>query len=104
MPSFHLARVQWLRAAGTDAAHVEQAGLRDATDQTIRDYAAAQGLILVTKDRDFVPSGGSHLSALQIIWIRTGNVSNRVLLDRLAAGWKRIHEHLEADARVIELR
>lgn len=95
---------QWLRAAGADAAHVEQVGLRDAADQEIRDYAARQGYILITKDKDFLPSSGSHLSGLQIVWIRTGNISNRLLLDRLEARWQRIVAHLDAGARVVELR
>jgi predicted nuclease of predicted toxin-antitoxin system len=72
--------------AGTHAIHVEPAGLRDAADQIIRDYAVEQGCVLVTKDKDFVPSEHSRHSGLQIVWIRTGNVSNRVLFKRLAAG------------------
>jgi predicted nuclease of predicted toxin-antitoxin system len=95
---------QWLRVTGADAAHVEQAGLRDAADPEIRDYAATQGYVLVTKDKDFLPSSGSPLSGLQIVWIRTGNISNRLLLDRLAASWQRIVAHLETGVRVVELR
>ena len=84
--------------------HVEQAGLRNATDQTIRDHGVKQGYVLITKDKDFVPADAALAPGLQVVWVRTGNVSNRVLIDRLAAGWARILEHLEAGARVIELR
>jgi len=90
------------RGNGRRVKFVVDAQLPPSLAQWLR--AAAQGFILVTKDRDFVPSGGSHLSGLQIIWIRTGNVANRVLLDRLAAGWQRILEHLPAGGRVVELR
>jgi predicted nuclease of predicted toxin-antitoxin system len=79
-------------------------GFRNATDQTIRAYAVEQGHVLVTKDKDFIPTGGSLTAGLQVVWIRTGNVSNRVLIDRLAAGWLRILAHLESGARVVELR
>ena len=95
---------QWLRGTGADAAHVEQSDLRDASDNIIRDYAVQNGYVLVTKDRDFVPVNRSRQSGLQVVWIRTGNVSNRVLLDRLAAGWPRILAHLEAGATIVELR
>jgi predicted nuclease of predicted toxin-antitoxin system len=96
--------VEWLSATGVDATHVEQVGLRNAADQIIRDYAVEQGHILVTKDKDFVPSEQSRLSELQVVWIRTGNVSNRVLFERLRACWPRVLEHLEAGVRVVELR
>lgn len=52
---------QWLRTNGSETLHVEDAGLRNAADQTIRDYALEQGYILVTKDKDFVPAAARRL-------------------------------------------
>jgi len=95
---------QWLRGAGTDAIHVEQASLRNATDQAIRDYAIEKGYVLVTKDKDFMPADTSPAAGFQVVWVRTGNVSNCVLINRWAAGWPRILAHLETGARIVELR
>ena len=94
----------WLRENGNEATHVEEAGLRDAVDDVVREHAIAQGYVLVTKDNDFAPAKESRQSRLQVIWIRTGNVSNSVLFARLAAGWPRIVAHLEGGARIVELR
>lgn len=76
----------------------------NATDDAIRARATAHGYVLITKDKDFVPADASRGSQFQVVWIRTGNVSNRVLLNRLAASWPRILAHLEAGTRVVELR
>lgn len=53
--------------------HVEAAGLASADDLTVWHYAAAQGLMVVSKDSDF-----RHLALLygpppKVIWVRVGN-------------------------------
>ncbi len=98
------ALAQRLRAAGHVETHVEDLALRNADDEAIREYAIRNGCVLVTKDRDFVPVGSFASESLQVLWIRTGNVSNRILYSRLEAGWARVIEHLEASARIVELR
>jgi predicted nuclease of predicted toxin-antitoxin system len=42
------------RAQGLDAKHVSDVGLETASDQQIWDYAKTQGLVIVTKDEDFL--------------------------------------------------
>jgi predicted nuclease of predicted toxin-antitoxin system len=93
----------WFRNIGCDAVDVEDAGLRDADDEAISAYAAAKGYVLVTKDRDFV-SAVHTTTEPRILWIRTGNVANRILYQRLDAGWLRILAHLESGVRLAELR
>jgi Domain of unknown function (DUF5615) len=44
---------EWLRATGGEAVHVEEAGLRNAIDSAIREYAVNQSYALITKDKDF---------------------------------------------------
>lgn len=39
---------EWLRATGGEATHVEEAGLRNAVDSAIREYAVSQGYVLIT--------------------------------------------------------
>ena len=79
--------------------HYETSG-----DEMIRDYAARNHFVLVTKDRDFVPASGSPSVELQIVWVGTGNISNQTLFARLAAGWPRVIEHLETGVKIVELR
>ncbi len=68
--------------------HVESAGLLGADDLTVWHYAAAHGLMVVSKDSDF-----RHLALLRgpppkVIWLRVGNgptaVAAALLRARLA--------------------
>jgi len=92
---------EWLRKAGHDALHVQEVNLRDADDAVIRAYASRDGSILITKDRDFTPTDAA---AIQIIWVRTGNIGTRALIDRVEAALPRILAHLADGARLVELR
>ncbi len=58
-----------------DSNHVYQLGIDLAPDKEMRDYAARDGFVIVTKDSDF-----SDLCILlgfppKVIWIRRGNCS-----------------------------
>jgi predicted nuclease of predicted toxin-antitoxin system len=69
----------WLREAGHEASHVEDAGLRDAEDGAIWAHALKTGAIIVTKNEDFAARSIRTESALMIVWLRVGNTTNRVL-------------------------
>ena len=94
----------WLRERGYRAEHVEEVALRDADDEAIRDYARRHDCVLVTKDRDFVAADNSTPARPRLLWIRTGNVSNRILFERLGKGWPVVLAHLEAGVALVELR
>ena len=93
----------WLRAKGYDAKHVEDVGLRDSDDSDVRAFAATEGTIVVTKDRDFAapPLIGSPPS---VLWVRTGNAPTRVILERFEANWAQIEAYLAQGFAVVELR
>ena len=69
----------------------------------LREYAVNQDYVLITKDKHFVRPE-SPRPQFQVVWIRTGDVPNRVLIGRLAAGSPRILAHLEDGALIVELR
>jgi predicted nuclease of predicted toxin-antitoxin system len=56
-----------------DSAQVRRAGLAEADDRTIWNYAAAHGFILVSFDADFVEMATLHGSPPKLIWLRRGN-------------------------------
>ncbi|HXQ42510.1 MAG TPA: DUF5615 family PIN-like protein [Candidatus Udaeobacter sp.] len=99
-----LAVADWLRKMGYAAEHVRNIALHEADDATIREYARGAGAILITKDRDFASVDGGRRAAVRLIWVRTGNVSNRVMLQRLEDGWPQVVAHLHNGAQLIELR
>jgi predicted nuclease of predicted toxin-antitoxin system len=93
----------WLRAAGHEAQHVEDVGLRNADDTTIWCYAESSGAVIVTKDEDFAERAASVALPPMVVWLRIGNCSNaelRVWLEpRLAA----IVQMAIAGRRIIEV-
>jgi predicted nuclease of predicted toxin-antitoxin system len=91
----------WLRKAGHEAQHVQEINLRDADDLAIRAYASRNGAVVITKDRDFTPTGGT---AIKVVWVRTGNVGTRALIDRVEAALPQLVGHLNDGADLVELR
>jgi predicted nuclease of predicted toxin-antitoxin system len=94
----------WLRSRGCAAVHVEDISLQNADDRAIGELAVRDEYVLITKDRDFVPAAGVQSVELQIVWIRTGNISNRNLFERLEKQWAYVDAHLNAGARIVEVR
>jgi predicted nuclease of predicted toxin-antitoxin system len=53
--------------------HVREAGLRDASDKEIWDYAKQNGLVIVSKDSDFQLRSLLYGHPPKFIWLRVGN-------------------------------
>lgn len=53
--------------------HVESAGLLGADDLTVWNYAAARGLMVVSKDSDLRHLALLHGPPPKVIWLRVGN-------------------------------
>jgi predicted nuclease of predicted toxin-antitoxin system len=58
-----------------DSEHVVPAGLEGADDRTIWAYAASRGLVIVTKDWDFVQLSSLLRHPPKVVWLRLGNCS-----------------------------
>ena len=54
-------------------------GLRDAADLEIFQQARRQGVVLISKDSDFVDLISRFGSPPQLLWVTCGNVTNRRL-------------------------
>jgi predicted nuclease of predicted toxin-antitoxin system len=91
-----------LRQLGHSAVHVSDLGNIDAPDAVIANAAAADGLILITKDEDFL-----HLrrpDRFAMLWLRCGNITNQGLAAWLEPRWTQVERLLLAGERLIELR
>ena len=93
----------WLRAKGHEALAARDAGVREASDQLIWQKACDEDWIIVTKDSDFATLAASGGGA-RVLWVRTGNLVNRLLFASFERAWPEVAAHLEAGARVVELR
>jgi predicted nuclease of predicted toxin-antitoxin system len=79
-------------------------GLREAKDTALWNRALQDQWIIVTKDEDFAARATHAETSPQIVWLRIGNCTNRVLfawLDSLLPG---ILEGLAAGNRLVEVQ
>lgn len=60
-----------------DSTHVRRVGLQSALDTEVWKYAAANQLIIVSKDSDIHDLSLLYGEPPKVIWIRTGNCSTR---------------------------
>jgi predicted nuclease of predicted toxin-antitoxin system len=65
--------VRLLAADYPGSEHVEGAGLLNADDRMVWQYAAGRGLIVVSKDSDFRHMALLHGPPPKAIWLRVGN-------------------------------
>ena len=98
------ALADWLRSKGHDAVAVRDIGLKEADDRTIWAKAKAERAVIVTKDEDFTLLAPTTNDAPQVLWVRTGNLVNRLLLNRFERSWPEIEAHLLNLVKVVEVR
>ncbi len=89
---------------GLTAVALRDVGLRDAEDDEIFEAAKAQGVIMMTKDSDFVDLVDRLGSPPQIIWLTCGNTSNARLREILSETLPRALELLETGEALVEIR
>ena len=69
--------------------HLRDCGLqkasdpKGATDFRIWEYALKEGLIIVSKDDDFVALNQLHGAPPKVVWVRLGNCTTKSVLDLL---------------------
>lgn len=92
----------WLEGQGYEAGYVGSLLPGEMPDRQIAAYAAEHGLVLISKDEDFVMRYPPVDYSL--IWLRIGNASNRTLVAWLGPRFPRILAALEQGERLIEVR
>jgi predicted nuclease of predicted toxin-antitoxin system len=99
-----IALADWLRANGHAADHVSTLLAVHARDQDIWDLARAESRVIITKDRDFAIWAADRRLGPQIVWLRLGNATRRVLIEWLEPRWARIEQGLLDGLHLIEVR
>jgi predicted nuclease of predicted toxin-antitoxin system len=90
-----------LVAAGHDARHVGDFDMLRARDRAIWDKAIELEAAIISKDADFVTLRALRTSGPAIVWIRLGNVSRTVLIDRIERALPSIVNQIGRGERVI---
>jgi predicted nuclease of predicted toxin-antitoxin system len=92
----------WFVEQGHQASHVADVLGGQTPDREIADYAATNGLVLVTKDDDFVLRHTPD--TYRLIWVRCGNITNRALRVWLSERWPALVDRLNEGDRLVEMR
>jgi predicted nuclease of predicted toxin-antitoxin system len=93
-----------LTAAGHEAAHVGDIGLRGATDTALWDHAIRENAVIFTKDEDFALRRLRLEVGPTIVWLRVGNASNTALRRWLAPLLPQIEQMVARGESLIEVR
>lgn len=97
------ALARFLVEHGHEAEHVVDAGLLQADDGTIWNYALRSLAVIVTKDEDFATRIALDDHGPAIVWVRIGNTTRGELLSRLEPLLPRIEAALTAGEKLIEI-
>ncbi len=93
-----------LTSVGHQAHHVEEIGLREATDPAVWDHAVREGAVIFTKDEDFALRRLHAQTGPTVVWLRIGNSSNLALQRWLMPLLPEIERMVATGEVLIELR
>jgi predicted nuclease of predicted toxin-antitoxin system len=79
-------------------------GLLNAGDDEIRVYAVNEGMTIVTKDEDFAIMRRLSANSPAVVWVRIGNATNRVLVERLRPVLTEVLDALADGESIVEVR
>jgi predicted nuclease of predicted toxin-antitoxin system len=79
-----------LKVQFPDSIHVRDAGLRDADDSMIWDYAEQNGFAIVSKDSDFETRSLTYGHPPKFLWLQIGNCSVKDIQALLQKNWAAI--------------
>ncbi len=83
--------------------HVREAGLSNADDADVWNYAAANGLMIVSKDQDFRQRAMLLGPPPKCVWLRLGNCSTADIAKLLEKRADLIREFQRGEARLLIL-
>ncbi len=93
-----------LESAFPGCRHVHDVGLGAGEDHRLWEYAARQGLAIVTKDADFADLVGLRSAPPKVIWLRVGNRTTAKLCQILTSATERVRLFLgDPDAELLEI-
>lgn len=94
---------EWLRAKGYDTVHVStlSTGIR-ILDGYFCERSMAESRVVISKDSDFFNTYLIKKEPYKLLYITTGNLRNRPLLDLFRASFAKLQEAL-SNASVVEL-
>ncbi|MGE9267381.1 MAG: DUF5615 family PIN-like protein [Verrucomicrobiales bacterium] len=95
----------WVREElGHKAVPLRELGLREAEDTEIFSQGKEEGVVILTKDRDFAERVIREGAPPKVIWLRCGNTSEARLKEVLAAHLDEALSFLATGEDLVEIR
>ena len=95
----------WLSATfEVEALALRDLGLRDSTDDEIFNAAQQAKAVVISKDNDFVELISRYGAPPQLLWVTTGNVTNRQLQKVFSKSFPAALALLAAGEKIVEVR
>ncbi|HEY7298401.1 MAG TPA: DUF5615 family PIN-like protein [Xanthobacteraceae bacterium] len=98
------ALARYLSATGHQSEHVSDLALERAPDREIWLKARESGLVIITKDEDFLALRALQPSGPAVLWIRVGNTTRDALLKVISSALPAIIRALERGESIVEVR
>ncbi|WP_395945436.1 DUF5615 family PIN-like protein [Brevundimonas sp.] len=96
--------VDIISAFDHEVAHVKLIGMAAAGDAKIWALAGSQGMIVVSKDKDFLTLAQRSPSGQQLVRLDLGNCSNDALYDIVRRDWSMVATRLKQGETGLEIR
>ena len=96
--------VDVISAFDHDIEHVKLMGLATASDTDIWALAASQGMVVVSKDKDFLTLARHSVKGQQLVHLNLGNCSNDTLYDIVRRDWMMVVVRLMQGEVILEVR
>ena len=93
----------WLTENGYPSEHIDDLGLRGASDDAIEAKARELGAVIWSKDADFADRA-RRTRGLQVVWLRLGNTTNVSLRAKLTPHLQTIESALRDGDALVEVR
>lgn len=94
----------WLTSKGFDAVHALTLSTnKSLSDKEIRQWSMSEKRIVITKDEDFFNAYVFQKEPYKLIFLTTGNIKNRQLLDLFRANFDHILDLMEKQD-IVELK
>jgi predicted nuclease of predicted toxin-antitoxin system len=93
--------VTYLVSAYPDSSHVTAAGVEQATDREVWEYAGNHGFVPVSKDSDFNDLAFVNGPPPKVIWLRVGNAPTNDIAELLATATDTITTFVNDDHDVV---
>ena len=97
------ALASFLVSIGHEAQHVRQLQMAGLDDSMLWQHAASAGMVIISKDADFVTRRAMDPAGPAVVWLRSGNTRKQALIERIDQVWPDAITALERGDKLVQI-